>query len=514
VSTPVPSAFISYSREDSEFALRLAKDLKAAGAQVWLDQIDIKPGRSWDNAVEDALLESPQMLVVLSPSAARSENVRNEISFALEQGKIVVPVLYRDCVVPLRLQRTQRIDFRADYALGLASLLDQLRVEQPNQDVLDKAAEDDAQRQAAWQAREAEAQRLRDLAGPAQPPSRRNRAVKTTVIVFAVVVVPIVLFLFRLQGLVLISILAVGTAMLAFGCIEGPPQPATRARRTRIVKRVLAALGGLIVVFGLYAVTLRGDDYFEYQPSRQLARIQHACDSGVADQCEALGYRYSGTFAPSGYPKDVTREVAAYQKACDGGLSSDCETLGDIYYKGDGVPKDAAKSAVLYQRACDGGNIVGCANLGWDYDYGTGVAKDLGHAAAFFKKACDGGQNDGCDGLGFLYANGTGVAKDPAIAAALWQKACGSNQFESCLLLGNLYSRGTGVPKDLARSASLEQKACDGGAAWGCNNLAYDYENGAGVAVDLSKAKQLYQKACSQGLLVSCTALTKNAKLQ
>jgi hypothetical protein len=174
VSTPVPSAFISYSREDSEFALRLAQDLKAAGAQVWLDQIDIKPGRSWDNAVEDALLDAPQMLVVLSPSAARSENVRNEISFALEQGKIVVPVLYRDCVVPLRLQRTQRIDFRADYAAGLAHLLDHLRVVDPDPAVLGKAAEEDAQRHAAWQAREAEALRLRDLAHQREEAERQQ----------------------------------------------------------------------------------------------------------------------------------------------------------------------------------------------------------------------------------------------------------------------------------------------------------------------------------------------------
>ena len=52
---PAQSAFISYSRDDSEFALRLAQDLKAAAASVWLDQLDIRPGVMWDNAIEDAL---------------------------------------------------------------------------------------------------------------------------------------------------------------------------------------------------------------------------------------------------------------------------------------------------------------------------------------------------------------------------------------------------------------------------------------------------------------------------
>jgi hypothetical protein len=154
------SAFISYSRADSEFALRLARDLKAAGARVWLDQIDIVPGASWDNAVETALMAAEYMLLILSPASAKSDNVRDEVSYALENGKTVIPVLYMDCVIPLRLQRKQRIDFRADYGRGLSGLLDQLRVENPNQAVVQKAVEDDAVRQAAWQAREAEARRI------------------------------------------------------------------------------------------------------------------------------------------------------------------------------------------------------------------------------------------------------------------------------------------------------------------------------------------------------------------
>jgi len=158
------TAFISYSREDSEFALRLARDLKAAGASVWIDQLDINAGAHWDNAIENALLDAPQMLVVLTPASSHSQNVRNEISFALDQGKIVVPVIYKDCIVPLQLQRQNRIDFRADYARGLAALLDHLRVAHPDQSVLDKATEEESSRKAAWGAREVETRRLEELA--------------------------------------------------------------------------------------------------------------------------------------------------------------------------------------------------------------------------------------------------------------------------------------------------------------------------------------------------------------
>jgi TonB family protein len=126
----VPVAFFSYCRDDSEFALKLAADLKSAGAHVWIDQLDIEPGTPWDRAVEDALTHSPRMLVVLSPVSVNSDNVRDEVSFALSRQKRVIPVLYRDCEVPFRLARLQHIDFRPDYDRALAVLIRALGVGQ------------------------------------------------------------------------------------------------------------------------------------------------------------------------------------------------------------------------------------------------------------------------------------------------------------------------------------------------------------------------------------------------
>jgi|GEM_PF-3201468 len=116
------SAFFSYSREDSEFVLKLAKDLKAAGAAVWLDQLDIRPGQHWDSALEDALANSPNMLLVLSPPSVASTNVMDEVSFALEEQKLIIPVLYRTCKIPLRLRRVQYIDARTEYGKALEEL--------------------------------------------------------------------------------------------------------------------------------------------------------------------------------------------------------------------------------------------------------------------------------------------------------------------------------------------------------------------------------------------------------
>ena len=130
-----PVTFISYSREDAVFALRLAQDLKAAGARVWLDQLDIVPGHEWDSAVEEALVNSPRMLLILSPASSKSGNVRNEIHFAMNYGKIIIPVLYQPCVAPLALQRIQHVDFTGNYERALGILTTQLKTMPPKQAV-------------------------------------------------------------------------------------------------------------------------------------------------------------------------------------------------------------------------------------------------------------------------------------------------------------------------------------------------------------------------------------------
>ena len=90
---------------------------------MWLDQLDIAPGQRWARAVQDGLNDCPRMLVILSSSSARSTNVDDEVSFALEERKTVIPVLYRECKIPFRLRGFQYVDFRDDYERGLNGLL-------------------------------------------------------------------------------------------------------------------------------------------------------------------------------------------------------------------------------------------------------------------------------------------------------------------------------------------------------------------------------------------------------
>ena len=123
------TAFVSYSRDDSEFVLRLAKDLKAAGARVWMDKLDIRPGQTWADEIQSAVNSCSKMLIVLSPGSVASRNVQAEVGYAISEGKGIVPIFYRHCNIPFRLLPFQYADFRTDYSAGLQELVSSLNNE-------------------------------------------------------------------------------------------------------------------------------------------------------------------------------------------------------------------------------------------------------------------------------------------------------------------------------------------------------------------------------------------------
>jgi hypothetical protein len=88
--------FVSYVREDQQFVLPVAKELAAAGVDISVDQLQLRPGRPRDRDVHDALERCDALIVVLSPSSVASDNVMDEVSFALEPRR----PSYRCCWTP------------------------------------------------------------------------------------------------------------------------------------------------------------------------------------------------------------------------------------------------------------------------------------------------------------------------------------------------------------------------------------------------------------------------------
>ena len=106
--------FISYARDDEAFALQLANGLKGRGIRLWIDQWSISPADDWDQAIDLALHNCSHFLIVLSPRAVASQQVRGELQVALDEKKKIVPVVYRKCRVPRVLRTIQHVNFTSD----------------------------------------------------------------------------------------------------------------------------------------------------------------------------------------------------------------------------------------------------------------------------------------------------------------------------------------------------------------------------------------------------------------
>lgn len=115
--------FFSYARSDAAFVLKVANALRAEGRQVWVDQLDIPKGARWDEEVENALKACSCLLVVLSPVSAKSHNVLDEVSYALDEKRTVLPILLQAGSIPFRLKRLQYIDFTGDFDAAYRQLV-------------------------------------------------------------------------------------------------------------------------------------------------------------------------------------------------------------------------------------------------------------------------------------------------------------------------------------------------------------------------------------------------------
>ena len=103
--------FVSYARADWDLVSLFVAELRKDGANLWLDQVDLEPGEAWDRSVEAALRAAEGFLLFMSPAAAQSDNVMDEVGVAIGEGKSIIIVLIEACTLPMRLARLQYIDF-------------------------------------------------------------------------------------------------------------------------------------------------------------------------------------------------------------------------------------------------------------------------------------------------------------------------------------------------------------------------------------------------------------------
>ncbi|MFN0121314.1 MAG: SUMF1/EgtB/PvdO family nonheme iron enzyme [Blastocatellia bacterium] len=125
-----PAVFLSYAHADREFADRLIADLRAAGHPCWIDSSALKGGDEWLMAIAEGIMNSYVMLVVTTRAAQQSRWVQDEILWARQKNKRIIPVLTEDVFGETRffplIGYQAETFYDKDYALALTRLLSAL----------------------------------------------------------------------------------------------------------------------------------------------------------------------------------------------------------------------------------------------------------------------------------------------------------------------------------------------------------------------------------------------------
>jgi hypothetical protein len=106
------------------FVSDLEADLKQRDFRTWVDRSNLEGGDEWLDTLQQAIENCDVLLVILSPDATVSKFVKMEYRHAQCEGKVVIPLHYRNCErVPMDLNGIQWIDFRTSYEQALQELL-------------------------------------------------------------------------------------------------------------------------------------------------------------------------------------------------------------------------------------------------------------------------------------------------------------------------------------------------------------------------------------------------------
>lgn len=131
------NVFISYKRsESSAFALLIAARLQNEGLEPFLDMALI-PGEKWHAGLETRIEKYDYLIAVIGKNTLTSEICLNEIRWALEYGKRVIPVFHNrftyvskkwslEPKIDIALTELQQVIVKEESASGYNAAIDEL----------------------------------------------------------------------------------------------------------------------------------------------------------------------------------------------------------------------------------------------------------------------------------------------------------------------------------------------------------------------------------------------------
>jgi TPR repeat protein len=556
-----PSVFISYSRENLDFADQLDTALLACGFSCLRDQRAISPGEDWRIRLAAMIRVSDCVVFVLTAASARSPECLREYEQAKELKKRILPVVpggSRELVgvkPPEGLDTINYVFFHGEpeqeqsgWGKGLKRLVDALNTDidwlhehtrylqkatewersgrKPNKLLFDDdvaAAKDWAVQQPSNALGLTGLQREFIQASDEEDKAKKNaerQQIKDR------------------EEMVGAKEAAVKQKEDAVKQKEEEVKKREKTERVRNVMAVLTCFG-FVVAFG-FAVSFRnilghaqdiiGQVRFNMDEQAQASAL------GIFKEAEYFGdvasIRWVGVGYRNGWGtrRNYSEAVWAFRFAAFLGDTEAMDNLGSIYESGEGkeqgIAQDYLEAYNWYKKAADKGDQNAMNNLGrlyYDGHYdGQEDVQDRQKASEWFRRAAGVSEHETCTllpeptrssahsgpvpdalyNLGRLYDDRerNGNAANAAEARCWYEMAAIAGHTAAMLKLGSIYEAGRGVEQNVAEAIKWYEKAAKNKDMEGMFNLAALSEAGRGIAPDRGGALIWYARAAGDDM--------------
>lgn len=531
--------FISYSREDLDFAEQLNAALELYGFSCTIDRHSIAGGEAWQSRLAVLISEADTIVFVVSPASATSETCAWEVSEANRLGKRIIPVCCRSLEGTSPPQSLSDLNFiffypepkvlGSGFGSGLTQLVTSLETDldwQRHQTrYLQRALEwdsggrhanrllmgNDIDTAKAWAAdrpksvptlpelildflresevdarRRSDTERQQVEAMAAANAEREQALNKAEEALREAADSQRRRARIRNIALAVVSIFGI---LAAFFAKRAEDSRATAELRLRAANAIGAASSQIVMKFA---------DQLDAKDQAEATTIfRYSAEIGSASAMNNLGVQYAR--GRGDLQQDFQKAREWYERSAAKGYPKATENLAFLYFNGAGVERDLDKARMLFTQAAEKGFASSMHKLGLIHLDGLGVPHDPTQAWQWLEKAAEKDYAPALFDIGRLYENGIGKPQDLQKAVEWYEKAAEKGGTRAMLRLGVLHIEGKGLEKDYVKAREWFEQADAAGFPNGAHNLGLIYEQGLGVPKDVPRARNLYIKAAARG---------------
>ena len=183
-------------------------------------------------------------------------------------------------------------------------------------------------------------------------------------------------------------------------------------------------------------------------------------------------------------------------KGAELGDTSCMVSLANCYHNGEGTEQNYEEAYAWDLKAAEAGDAAGMLNTAICYEEGLGITADPALAFAWYQKSAEAGNDLGMYNLARCYLMGIGTQKDPSMAFSWTQKLAATGNAEGMYNLGLMYQNGFGTDENPELAYTWYKKAAEAGDADGAYMTGWCLENQYGAG---DPALEWYRKAAELG---------------